>query len=128
LREYARENPFRPLAFPITPGWYLPVSSPEMLHAAVETIYPGAIAAWAAHQQSNLNPATLEETIQRQTGMFRALTRLDSHQQTNLMMAVCISCARHPAWADSNLSDKDIPCIEPCNVWLSAALESIKHA
>jgi sirohydrochlorin cobaltochelatase len=126
LRAIARENPFRPLAAPLKPGWTLPVNSPEMLHAAVETIYTGAIAAWAANKQGNLHPVSLEETVKRQTGMYRLLRNLDESQKFDMYANVCSSCARIPTWTSHTLNEHDIPCIEPCNWWLSAALETIK--
>ncbi len=120
LRTRVRENPFRSLATrdDLPQGWHVPIESPEQLHAVVETIYPGVLGDWAAG-----DIGTFEANIARQTGMVRSLDSLSSEKQSALVGRVCASCVRFPSWYNPHHDPTAIPCPEPCNHWLSAALE-----
>jgi sirohydrochlorin cobaltochelatase len=124
LRAFVRDNPFRPLATStdLPGGWRVPITHPEMIHAVVETVYPGAVADWSAYRRDMFGIETLDRTAARQTGMYHALGALDSAQRANIVARVCSRCVRHPTWFDG--SPSAIPCGEACNVWMSAALES----
>lgn len=121
IRRVARESPFRPLSYPIPGGWMAKAGSAEKLHAIVETIYPGAVADWAASQQGTFAAESLDSTLTRQTGQYRPLMGMSQQEQNAVCALVCRACVRAPTWA-SQLSDKAIPCREACNVWLSAAV------
>ncbi|MBZ0289006.1 MAG: hypothetical protein K8I30_15415, partial [Anaerolineae bacterium] len=97
LRAYVRENPFRPLptAHDLPGGWRVPVRPPEQLHAVVETIYPGAVADWAASQQDVFLPSTLAATAARQTGMYRDVRQAEAGAAVE---QVCGGCVRYPTW------------------------------
>jgi sirohydrochlorin cobaltochelatase len=124
LRAKVRESPFRSLATAngLPGGWRVPIEKPEQLHAVVETIYPGAVAHWAAAQSGTLRLSPLQATVARQTGMYRALADLPNEAQAETVKRVCTGCACHPLWFSVEKGDK-LPCPEPCNHWLSAALE-----
>lgn len=122
IRRVSRESPFRPLSYPIPGGWTVKAGSPQRLHAIVETIYPGAVAEWAAARQGTFTAEPLDVTLARQTGQYRPLIGMSAEEQKELCATVCRNCVRAPTWANI-LSDKIIPCREACNVWLSAALE-----
>ncbi|MBC8098325.1 MAG: hypothetical protein H7Y11_02680 [Armatimonadetes bacterium] len=124
LRVRIRQNPFRSLATSddLPSGWRVPLNDPAHLHAVVETVYPGAVAEWAAAQTGSLNINTLPATAARQTGMYRALESLPHDAQAAIFQQVCGRCVRHPLWFDTT-PDAMLPCPEPCNHWLSAALE-----
>jgi sirohydrochlorin cobaltochelatase len=109
LRRIVRGNPFRPLptSHDLPGGWFVDIQSPHMLHAVVETVYPGMVAEWAGHIQ----PTPLESVIARQTGMFRDLAALTDEQQAQLTKDVCATCVRYSV------------CAEPCNFWMSKAKE-----
>jgi sirohydrochlorin cobaltochelatase len=123
LREHVRTVPiFRPLATSadLADGWRVTIDRPEKLHAVVETVYPGAVADWAADRHNHFTTLSLEAVVQRQTGMFRqlaAFTRTES-----LVKQVCGRCVRHPTWHDGLSPDELLPCREPCNYWMSQAL------
>jgi sirohydrochlorin cobaltochelatase len=125
LRERVREHPFRPLATAVglRGGWCVPIDSGEMLHAVVETVYPGAIADWVAQRRGEFKANTLAETLARQTGNYRKLRDLSQTKQAEFVGEVCGACVRHPTWYDSQLSE--IPCVEACNLWLSTALNEV---
>ncbi len=125
LRARVREHPFRPLAtadnLPV--GWRIPITRPDMLHAVVETVYPGAAAHWSAHKHGILTVEPLESTAARQTGMYQALAALDPMKQAEVAAHVCGHCVRHPTWHHGETPAGAIPCPEVCNVWMSAALD-----
>jgi hypothetical protein len=129
LRRRVREaeGGFRPLATAddLPGGWRVRVESPAMLHAAVETVYPGAVGDWAAAQRGQLAASSLERLTLRQTGIFRELGRLDRAAQRRMVADVCGHCVRQPVWFEDRARRQagKIPCAEPCNLWLSEALE-----
>jgi len=124
LRRVSRESPFRPLSYPIPGGWASKAGSAERLHAIVETIYPGAVADWAAAQQGTFRAESLDSTLARQTGQYRKLMDMSLEQRQALCRDVCGACVRTPTWANVR-DDTSIPCREACNVWLSAAVEGL---
>lgn len=121
LRAAVREKPFRPLAssLGLPTGWFVDIDEPWKLHAVVETIYPGVIAAWAAGEE--FTPNDFVRVIERQTGQFRALAGMSFSRREDLVDRVCGSCILQPTWHIRTRSG--IPCAEPCNLWLSEALE-----
>jgi hypothetical protein len=118
-----RSNPFRhrSSACGLPRGWFVLLDTPEQLPAVVETIYPGAIAAWVRRDTFTAN--TFEQSIARQTGQFRALSELSEAPQAQLIATVCGNCIFHPTWQDGQR--EPIPCPEPCNDWLSQALRTL---
>jgi sirohydrochlorin cobaltochelatase len=127
LRARVHENPFRSLATSadLPDGWRVPVSSADQLCAAVETVYPGAIANWAANQQGRLQINTLEMTLRRQTGNYQKLKALNESQKLEVVGDVCGGCVQHPIWLDGQSPVECLPCPEACNHWLSHALEKM---
>lgn len=128
LRQRVRQpdDRFRPLSVSadLPLEWQVECLPPERLHAVVETVYPGVIAAWAMAQQGHFSPDSLESLSRRQTGIFRKLTALDQDQQAGLVTSTCGGCVLHPSWFDGVVGD--VPCPEPCNLWMSRALTQIE--
>ncbi len=135
LREHIREQPFRSLATAIglPSGWRVKIDRPEQLQAVVETVYPGVVADWALARRSSFQPNSFERTIARQTGNYRRLAGWSTERQARIVGKVCSGCvlghdwydnARTPPASMSTENDK-LPCPEPCNHWLSAALDSL---
>lgn len=103
----------------------LAVANAEELHAIVETVYPGAVAHWARAQAGALTSNSFAQTISRQVGQFRALVDLPEIKQIELTKTICGKCSRHPVWHDGIIpNNKQVPCGEPCNLWLSTALQA----
>lgn len=125
LRERIREKPFRslPTADDLPGGWRVPITRPDILHAVVETVYPGAVADWVAYQAGKLQVNTFGQVIQRQTGNYRQLATMSLAQRSTIVQKICGGCMRHPTWHDGESPKDAMPCPEPCNHWLSAALE-----
>jgi hypothetical protein len=116
--------PFRPLATStdIPGGWHVPISTPEQLHAVVETVYPGAVADWVAQGYGAFSFTPLEDVAARQVGMFRDVGALDRAARGALVERVCGRCIRYPTWYTGGSPQGAVPCPEACNVWLSEAI------
>jgi sirohydrochlorin cobaltochelatase len=125
LRKTVRENPFRSLATStdLPDGWRYVVDAPDNIPAIVETVYPGAIADWAANMCGVFQPETLHTAIQRQTGMFRKIQDLAEATIEQNIEDVCGKCVRHPTWFYARTTKGEIPCKSPCNGWLSETLK-----
>lgn len=125
LRRITREKPFRSLATAndLPDGWCIQVDRPEMFHAVAETVYPGAVADWAAQKRHVFQPNTFDSVIARQTGNYHQLTGLETEKQQSVIERICTKCIRHPTWFLGTSPEASIPCPEPCNHWLSAALK-----
>lgn len=121
LRAYLRENPFRPLASrrDLPADWQVKIAQIAHLPAVVETVYPGAVAQWA-RQDAPVKP--FASAIDRQQGNYRQLTDLSAEAIQTVVNKVCGQCVKSPAWHDP--AQGGIRCGDPCNVWLSAAMES----
>lgn len=126
LRRFIRETPFRPLATSrdLPNGWHVPITDPNMLHAVVETIYPGAVADWAHHRHASFTWTSLPHLAARQTGMYQKLAELDAGSCAESVAHVCGNCVRHPTWFYADSPPNTIPCGEACNYWMSRTLES----
>ena len=129
LRPIARgRGVFRPLPTlrNLSYEWRVPIDQPEQLQSVVETIYPGAVADWAAYRSGLLPIESLETVTARQTGMFRALKDLPMSARSQTVESVCGECVRHPTWHVGQSPEGAIPCAAPCNWWMSHALEIIR--
>ena len=111
-------------------------SAADRLVAVVETVYPGAMADWAAQQTGTLPVERLPDVIARQSGRLKLLTALSAEASADLMTTVCGHCVRDPLWstvtpavaeADQALPRVSIPCAAPCNWWLSKALATVER-
>ncbi len=121
LRQRVRENPFRPLATStdLPRGWYVPTyGDPHRILAIIETVYPAVVGSTV------LDTGSLPQLIQRQTGRYQELSALDSSQRAQVVQQLCGNCIRHPCWSDGEYHH--LNCPEPCDFWLSTALQSIK--
>jgi hypothetical protein len=121
LRTHVRQTAhgFRPLptSRDLPDDWHVPIRHPAMLHAVVETVYPGVVADW-----THRSPVSWDRVIGRQVGMFRKLHSIDP-----VAAEVCTNCVLHPAWLNGVESTSgELPCAEACNVLLSRTLELIE--
>ncbi len=124
LRQRVRENPFRSLATSddLPRGWRVPITDPAQIHAVIETVYPGVVGLFASEPMGQFRAHPLAETARRQLGMYRSLETLPRAAQSKLVERVCGRCILEPLWFDQP-EIYELPCPEPCNHWLSAALE-----
>ncbi len=130
VRGATGDQNFRPLptSRDMPAGWYVPLSSPSQLPAVVETVYPGAVADWAAGQTPAWPVESLTTVITRQTGRLRALATMTAPDVNAIVQQVCHRCVRQPMWHHPTepLDSATLPCLAPCSWWLDQALYAIE--
>ena len=136
LAQLTASGAFRPLksAPNLQSGWRIVSSDDGELGAALNQLYPGAIADWYAVQQANPPVTNFREFTQRQSGMYRITTKLDDSQAERVARACCAGafCLKRRLWTAGALgpdatSDKSvIPCLEPCAVLLEFARKAMR--
>ena len=121
LRSRLRLAPFRPLATSrdLPGGWRVDLKTPEQAHAALETVYPGLVAEWAAQRDGRLEIESLQTISQRQVGLFKDVHLLPAQVIEQTVEQVCGGCVCQPSWWNGESSE--LPCRSACNLWLSTA-------
>ena len=127
---------FRPLksAPNLQSGWRVAAGSDAELEAALQHLYPGAIADWFAAQHRPAPVTHYREFTGRQTGMYRVTTMLTDDQAAQMTRACCHHrfCLKRRLWSVGNLEpdaagEKSlIPCLEPCAVLLEFARKVLR--
>lgn len=125
-------------ALPTSPdlpaGWLVRDLDDDGLIAAIETVYPGALALWHAEREGCLRVVHWPETQRRQTGQQGLLKRLDDESAARAAAVCCgpESCLRRRLWrlaadapSDAPSGDGAIPCPEACSLFLSFARELV---
>lgn len=136
LAQTTAEGAFRPLksAPNLRAGWRsLPATDAE-LEAALQQLYPGALADWFAAQSSPSPVTDYRAFTGRQTGMYRITAMLDDAQATFAIGACCDRrfCLKQRCWTVAGLepdgvTEKSlIPCLEPCAVLLEFARKAMR--
>jgi hypothetical protein len=131
LAQFTARGAFRPLksAPNLQRGWRATPRDEETLGAALNQLYPGAMADWFA-AQAPLPPVTsYREFTGRQTGMYRITTRLDDAAAGAVIRACCHKdfCLKRRLWTvdglppDPPASKSALPCLEPCAILLEFA-------
>lgn len=82
-------------------GWLLEVDGVRELRLALDFFYPAAVALWLRHQQDRLQPVSLREALQRQTGMYRFSGNISHEGAVAMVRDYCRhgSCLRKVTWA-----------------------------
>jgi sirohydrochlorin cobaltochelatase len=134
-------------------GWLLKVSDVVSLRLALDHFYPGRLATLLAWESGALETTPLRETLERQTGMYRAAAQISEPEADALVGNFCRSdggCLRTILWKrDANgmvpssrlpsekfdprhdqtgLGETAIPllCQEACNLLVATAREKVK--
>jgi hypothetical protein len=131
LAQFTAGGAFRPLkSAPNLPhGWRATPRDEEALGAALNQLYPGAVADWFAAQTTPPPVTSYREFTGRQTGMYRITARLDDATAGAVIRACCHKdfCLKRRLWTVDGLSPDDpaaksaIPCLEPCAILLEFA-------
>jgi hypothetical protein len=131
LAQFTAAGAFRPLksAPHLQSGWRIVCRDGEKLGAALDKIYPGAIADWFAAQSPQPPVTSYREFTGRQTGMYRITTSLDDATAGAVIRACCHEefCLKRRLWSADGLrpdvaNEKSvIPCLEPCPILLEFA-------
>ena len=136
LAQFTARGVFRPLksAPNLQRGWRATARDVETLGAALNQLYPGAVADWFA-AQAPLPPVTsYREFAGRQTGMYRITTRLDDAAAGAVIRACCHKdfCLKRRLWTvdglppDAPAAKSALPCLEPCAILLESARKTAR--
>lgn len=136
LANFTATGAFRPIkAAPnLRAAWRCRVNSEPELEAAINQLYPGALADWFAARQADPPVTHYREHTARQTGMYRITTRLSDAQAAQVIRAGCDArfCLKRRLWTVAGLPPDTvdgkslIPCLEPCAVMLEFARQAAR--
>ncbi|MFC7045939.1 DR2241 family protein [Halobacteriaceae archaeon GCM10025711] len=120
---------YRPLATArsLPTGWAMTGLGPAALLRTLDAIYPGAIRLWHRERTGDLSVTDYETATARRTGRLAVAADLEPDDVTAVADACCRRCIKTPTWdasPDRPLDvtvDGDVPCPEPCSVFVEAA-------
>jgi hypothetical protein len=131
LAQTTEEGRFRPLksAPNLARGWRAVAENASELDAALERLYPGALADALAARQSPPPLTNFREFVQRQSGMYRVTALLTDAQAARVIASCCPPqfCLKRRLWSaalaapDPPEAKSTIPCLEPCALLLEWA-------
>ncbi len=103
ISKYDDAGNYRPLktAPNLRHGWRLELATLEELRRALDYFYPGRLAVFAAWKSGQLNTTPLRETLDRQSGMYRAAAKISDSRIDELVADFCRSdrgCLRTILW------------------------------
>jgi hypothetical protein len=136
LAQFTAPGAFRPLksAPNLQRGWRAAPRDEEALGAALNQLYPGAVADWFAAQAPRPPVTSYREFTGRQTGMYRITTRLDDAAAGAVIRACCQKdfCLKRRLWTvdglppDPPAAKSALPCLEPCAILLESARKTAR--
>ena len=103
IAKYDDAGDYRPLktAPNLRHRWRLELATVEELRRALDYFYPGRLAVFAAWKSGYLKTTALRETLDRQSGMYRAAAKISDPQINDLVADFCRSdsgCLRTILW------------------------------
>lgn len=137
VRETVRfddQGRYRPLAGARTlpTGWIAPDRSLDALADLLEVVYPASVVNWFRERTGRLDATSFSAAATRHSGRFSDLAAIPPSVRRATETACCGDCVRRPAWSepDTQDSDDEIPCREPCSFLLAAvtAFDSIESS
>ncbi len=137
IAQFTAEGVFRPLksAPTLRSGWRFEASSDAALAAALDRLYPGAIADWYAALGADPPVTDFRVVAARQSGMYRITAKLADEQVAVVIGATCppTQCLKRRWWSVSGLAPDPadekslIPCLEPCAILMEAARQAVRR-
>lgn len=119
-------------------GWRFSGSSPADVWTVLSHLYPAAAVHWHMGRTGEAKPVSFQETATRQTGMYAALRGLPDPAVEEAIRDCCHPgrCLRRVAWplrpeavsGGAPLEDATVPCLEPCSLLLTRALQALDPA
>lgn len=130
LSEFVRTDDlgrYRPLsgAKTLPAGWEVTLSAQLSLEDAIEAVYPLALAHQRQLAEGILRVVPLEDVLARQSGRYEDVATLSLDGRARVVETVCGSCVRCPVWDSAPCAPNDIPCPEPCSVFVAFCREAV---
>jgi len=124
-------------------GWRLQLAGSREVLAALDFFYPAAIGMMVAHRAGSLTSTPLRVTLERQSGMYAVVRKLNDEQAVEVVSRLCrgaVPCLRRKIWSltcdglplESATGDspdrREIPllCTEACNLFVAAGRRVVK--
>lgn len=103
IAKFDDHGKYRPLktAPNLRRGWQIELADLSALARAIDYIYPGRLAAFAAWKGGELVVTSLRETLNRQSGMYRVAAQISDEQIDDVVANFCRSdggCLRTILW------------------------------
>jgi sirohydrochlorin cobaltochelatase len=103
IARYEDAGKYRPLktAPNLRHGWRLELKTLAKLKRALDCFYPGRLAVFLAWKTGRLQTTSLRETLNRQSGMYRAAAKISDDQINDVVGGFCRSdggCLRTILW------------------------------
>tara|TARA_R110002096_G_scaffold196404_15_gene379296 strand:+ start:4919 stop:5527 length:609 start_codon:yes stop_codon:yes gene_type:complete len=137
LRELSRhdtEGNYRPLktAPTLIHGWQTSSDCAEEFLSRLDAIYPAVFATWVEYQKGTAPPVPLQETLSRQSGIYKNASGITDQNANQIMRDTCsLGCIRKIAWPINDhctvsklkALPREIPvvCVEACSLAISEA-------
>lgn len=144
LRELAKfdsKGEYRPLktAPTLRSGWVTKSDDATEFLARLDAIYPATFATWISYEKGELDPISLRDTLNRQTGMYKFAGSITDQMANEIMRSTCgKGCVRLIAWPIENdcpvsrlkaaKGTLPIICTEACTFAVSEARRLAKEA
>lgn len=136
LARYTASGKFRPLksAPDLRRGWRTIAADATQLAAALNHLYPGALADWYAARSFPPPITDFRAFVGRQSGIYRVAQTLGDAQAAAVIRSCCDprACLKRRLWSVSGLppdarEEKSlIPCLEPCARMLEFARKAAR--
>jgi hypothetical protein len=111
-------------------GWELRVGEARGLATAMNYLYPAGVVHWHLHREGRLEITDYRENAARQSGIYKRIQRLSDEGVQDAARACCEDtvCLKKTLWnvdaktlLEMDRGDGEIPCPEPCSVFVSFA-------
>ncbi|HEX2739591.1 MAG TPA: DR2241 family protein [Rubrobacter sp.] len=111
-------------------GWEIRVSDTPGLATAMNYLYPAGVVHWYLHREGRLDVTSFRENAARQSGIYKRVQRLSDGGVHDAVRACCEDavCLKKTLWdvdestpLDIDRGEGEIPCPEPCSVFVSFA-------
>jgi hypothetical protein len=111
-------------------GWEIKVPDAAGLAVAMNYLYPVGIVHWHLHREGRLEVTNFRENAARQSGIYKRIQRLSDRGVQDAARACCEDpvCLKKTLWdvdektqLEMHRGDGEIPCPEPCSVFISFA-------
>lgn len=132
IAKLTEEGEYRPLKSSpnLRRGWLLRVEDEGGLSRAMQYLYPSAVVHWHLDRRGELPITSYRENAARQSGIYQRIQKLSDAGVRRAARACCEDavCLKRTLWdvddktpLDMHRGDGEIPCPEPCSVFVSFA-------